>query len=466
MEISEEEYKLAKEAHVANCTGGSILEINMLCGCFVSSHMLWISLLQSNKIKPNMFTVQFLIYALPILLCMTIASNYVSYITIGIATLAIIIKALSTSTPAEEAKEKKKSVTPVNQHKPYLTVYRGALMIMTCIAILAVDFQFFPRRFAKVETFGTSLMDIGVGSFVFSSGVVASKAYVNRHNSFYKSFLNSFRSALPILALGFARLFLTKSVNYQEHTSEYGLHWNFFFTLGFLPPFVTVLGFLRKFAPFSVLGVLIATLYQWALTFFRLQDWILNAARTDLLSANKEGICSFLGYLSIFLFGLQCGVILFQENISVSGLSKVLYVQKKGDLHQKLTHLTVYSLLMWLSFFSYVFLMPNDYVSRRMANLPYIFWVIAFNLTLLSCIIVVELKMNASTLKPPFLDAINMNGLFTFLLANVLTGAINLSIRTLYMDDFSALLINVCYLIVITLVPWVLWRRYNIRVKI
>lgn len=35
MDISEEEYKLAKEAHVSNCTGGSISEINMVVASLV-----------------------------------------------------------------------------------------------------------------------------------------------------------------------------------------------------------------------------------------------------------------------------------------------------------------------------------------------------------------------------------------------------------------------------------------------
>lgn len=35
MDISKEDYKLAKEAHVSNCTGGSIHEINLVCASLV-----------------------------------------------------------------------------------------------------------------------------------------------------------------------------------------------------------------------------------------------------------------------------------------------------------------------------------------------------------------------------------------------------------------------------------------------
>ena len=44
------------------------------------------------------------------------------------------------------------------QHLPALTVYRAHMLLMTFLAILAVDFPVFPRSLAKCETFGVSLV--------------------------------------------------------------------------------------------------------------------------------------------------------------------------------------------------------------------------------------------------------------------------------------------------------------------
>lgn len=351
--------------------------------------MLWTSLVQANIIDQDTFLPEFMIYVLPVLSCLTIASDYATYVTIASATAAIVIVLTTKSTKGAE------TTTKETEYKSYLTVYRAGTMILTCIAILAVDFQFFPRRFAKVETFGTSLvtytdiflkltkkattntskkMDVGVGSFVFSSGVVAARAYVNpqQSRSFVKSFVKSIRSAFPILVLGFARFFLTKSVNYQEHNSEYGLHWNFFFTLGFLPPFVTSLSFLRRYAPFSVLATIIAVGYQLALC-LGLQSWILDAPRVDILSANKEGICSFAGYLSIFMFGLECGSIIFQNSLSTTKISALFGIGQQTQIKQLVVHLFAFSAIMWIIFGLWISVFPEYYVSRRMVCSAFFF---------------------------------------------------------------------------------------------
>ena len=76
----------------------------------------------------------------------------------------------------------------------------------------------------------------GVGLFVCLHGVVArevrqqtvTKTTVRQY---FSSVLYTIRSVIPLVVLGCARLVATWGVQYQEHVSEYGVHWNFFFTL-------------------------------------------------------------------------------------------------------------------------------------------------------------------------------------------------------------------------------------------
>lgn len=53
-----------------------------------------------------------------------------------------------------------------------------------------------------------------------------------------------------------------------------------------------------------------------ALSFTPLQHYTLNAARTGIISANKEGLVSLTGYLAIHLLGLSAGTVLLPPSPS------------------------------------------------------------------------------------------------------------------------------------------------------
>lgn len=110
--------------------------------------------------------------------------------------------------------------------------------IFTVIAILAVDFHIFPRRLAKVETYGSGLMDIGIGCFMICHGMVAREArYPERYNSlptvagYLRRVMFGVWKTWPFVLIGALRLLSVKATDYHEHVTEYGVHWNFFFTI-------------------------------------------------------------------------------------------------------------------------------------------------------------------------------------------------------------------------------------------
>ena len=358
------------------------------------------------------------------------------------------------------------------------------MMVSTCVAILAVDFRVFPRRFAKVETWGTSLMDMGVGSFVFSAGLVSTRPVLSarlagKTSSLGRSLRASFRSSAPLLLLGLIRLYSVKGLDYAEHITEYGVHWNFFFTLALLPPFVALFQSFSAMKTLTApLALLLSCIYQALLEFTSLKAYILTAPRTDLLSQNREGVFSFWGYLAIFLTGQAVGFDVLPRNLRGVSKSAPGSVQRRALLLR---------LIIWaigwttLSFATTSFKVGlNLRVSRRMANLPYVFWVSAFNsaqLTLFCAIetlffpsvytatdITVENKESVRATSK-VLKSFNRNGLAVFLLANLLTGLVNLTLDTLSMGQMGAMGVLVAYTSLLTAVAVAL-DSWNLSIKL
>ncbi|KAL9596881.1 MAG: hypothetical protein Q9219_005507 [cf. Caloplaca sp. 3 TL-2023] len=482
-------YKALKENFVSNLSGGSIWEINSVTAVAPAAILLWSALQSSQAFFVEYGLVSFLADLLlnvgAILTATTLYASTPTTLTLFLIVPAIALYILpakhrrrqkkpahATAVKGQRADDTAKGGSEPLPERPFITHYRGSMMVVTCVAILAVDFKVFPRRFAKVETWGTSLMDMGVGSFVFAAGLVSARPVLKARaagkiSSVGASLKTALRHSLPLLIIGLIRLYSVKGLDYAEHVSEYGVHWNFFFTLALLPPAVAFAQALpTQLFSIDMIALAVSCIYQLILDSTSVTTYILTAPRENLLSQNREGLASICGYVSIFLMGQAVGLDILPRpgsNLSVSVFG----------LRQNRPLLT--RLLVWSAWFSLLLFLTISYhalglqVSRRLVNLPYVLWVSAFNCAQLALYCTVETflfpglysaverrgeKQKFKYATSQVLSAFNRNGLVIFLLANLMTGLINLSTDTLRASKTSALGMLFAYMSILSIVAF------------
>ena len=173
---------------------------------------------------------------------------------------------------------------------------RASTYLMTYVSILAVDFPSFPRSFCKAEEAGYGLMDLGAGSYVFASGVCS--RWARRVGPDCDSFGRRLKKCAPLLAFGLIRTVTVKAADYQEHASEYGTHWNFYFTLCAIGLGSYFLGGWRERC--AVLVVLAA--YQAWLSTMGGQEYVQGPGRdSGLFYMNREGVLGLPGYFGVLV---------------------------------------------------------------------------------------------------------------------------------------------------------------------
>ncbi|KAF2219465.1 GPI-anchored wall transfer protein 1 [Elsinoe ampelina] len=513
----EEQYRKLKEAFVSDHYGSSVWDINKVTFIAPATVLLW-SILQVRRrffdpYTPQAYLADFLLNGAAILFAVTIYSENTLVLN-GLFLLPTLFIFAHTNSPEPRKIPRKPSTESKDENpadlevidtlpvKPFVTHYRGAMIVITCICILAVDFKVFPRRFAKTESLGTSVMDLGVGSFVFSAGVVSVRQQLKEINgdiprSFFIARLkNSFRHALPLLLLGLARLYSVKKLNYVEHVTEYGVHWNFFFTLAVIPPFVALFQPLLSLVPsYAIIGFVVSLVQQTFFTYSDLLSWVAFAPRDDLLSANKEGLVSIPGYLAIFLAGQSLGMDILprdQDPDAADAENDLWLAETLGGSEKVKEMRQTHRQFAWLNLAKYSgitcvfyyfltgFYGPRMVVSRRFANMSYVAWVCAFNCVQLWIFCTIESlffgdiylarhkKVEVERVKRAtsrVLGAYNRNALAIFLLANLLTGLVNMSLRTIDMADIPAMGVLAGYLATLTGVALAL-DHFNISIKL
>ncbi|XP_039830848.1 uncharacterized protein At4g17910 isoform X5 [Panicum virgatum] len=324
-----------------------------------------------------------------------------------------------------------------------ISSYRVSVVLVTCLCILAVDFKIFPRCYAKVETYGSGIMDLGVGSFLVANALVSRQA----RNITSMSFRSALSSISPLVFLGFARIISTLGVDYQVHVGEYGVHWNFFFTLAAVSILTSIVRIHPKHC--GLVGLLILAGYQIWLS-SGLNEYLISDKRSpDIISQNKEGVYSILGYWGMFLIGVSLGYYLFVDTKS-KGKSRNTQVVKVWVLAASFWILAII-------LDSYI-----ERVSRRMCNFAYVMLVFGQNFQVLS---ILTLAGFISYEKNLILeDAFNQNMLGSFLLANILTGLVNLSVDTLFASSLTAFMILSVYTFTLCVVTG-LAHFFGVRMK-
>ncbi|VDM16610.1 unnamed protein product [Hydatigera taeniaeformis] len=479
---------------VSDCTGGSAFEVMGLLFLVCSVGYLRF-LFERSFIRNASKTMQVFFYTSQLLLTLdllatvvaivlpcTLLSNYVLETNIILLSIIFLFRL---KTPSISL------INPITVFPHTLSTWRrlarAFVLVYTCICIYAVDLPIFPRRFAKTEMVGVSLMDTGVGLIaviIGFSNVAFLDACRHRPLPCFPLLKIVVRSVFPCFAVGILRTVVVKALGYPEHVTEYGVHWNFFFTLacirlgGFIVAYA--LSWLSDFNAMNAhfgLCILLACFQQWGVLsyaqnhhFLRLSSLATTEGGSDrsaegiaaLVRVNAEGLVSLPGYLCLFIYGTAIALLLrlhLDPPISQpADKLKVLSFQGKETWRGDPKKVAMAVLFIGVLAFLVVAVYGESSVSRRLVNLPYI----ALQIGLLSplmaffiyCIFdISEAKRAKATRKDviPLITVLSDNAMLYFILSNLITGLLNLLFDTLTLAEWQpAWFATMCQFLLLT----------------
>ncbi|KAI3640069.1 hypothetical protein MIR68_000947 [Amoeboaphelidium protococcarum] len=339
-----------------------------------------------------------------------------------------------------------------------VSVFKVLMMVMTVFSILAVDFQYFKRVHCKVEQYGISLMDIGVGSFVFSMGLTAVKPIQQR------SWQQVLSKIMITAGMGIVRLLMVKGSGYHEHETEYGRHWNFFFTLSAVQlwSFTLSASIGNTYVLIRlILGVIVTGAHQYGLS-KGLESYAFATVdrSVSLIAANKEGIISLPGYFAICEFGCALGIYLNSRHQQLQDIEEQLVHEKDNasrcDILRSRQMRIVWNVMSWLitlcvtMIATYILALKNQSrfpFSRRSCNGMYIYATVIVNCCVVSLTMLSTTFIGKSISQSPLVTGLSKHTLMMFLVANVMTGIINKSIQTIDASDVTFVLVITIYMI-------------------
>ncbi|CAG2181277.1 unnamed protein product, partial [Oppiella nova] len=162
------QYKQLRQDFIRGHSGSTFGEVivitcvNQLANLLLIAVLSLVPLLTQPNCKWIRLVVEFFIIMMPFIACITVLSDHILAVCLTIILLtfiAIVLCFTRRQTKPIVIKELLDFCPTYGPRLPFLTNLFSTLMTCVCIAILAVDFRIFSRRFAKTEIYGFSLMD-------------------------------------------------------------------------------------------------------------------------------------------------------------------------------------------------------------------------------------------------------------------------------------------------------------------
>lgn len=507
VDSNEAAYRKEQLEFVSNTHGTTARETLLLLMPSLCSLLLMVtttSLLKKHLNRFTKFVLEFLIVLIPTILCFTIYSDQKILVCVALFVLSctnLLLVAVTTKLSTNGGVKPSLSTG----RRPFITNFRALTSVLTSICILAVDFKAFPRRYAKTEGYGFSLMDTGVGFFIMANALVSPEARETDDQmksgflkTAVKNFLDCVRSCIPLLVLGSTRYFSVEYLNYQKQVTEYGVHWNFFITLAAVKILTSVVTSFINSKHSLLAGILILTGYEYILSQKSFKKWLFGASRKGFIDANREGIVSTLGYVGLYFIGVAIGRLIHATYRRASKVQTTRspdsnyfrFLVFEAQYSESMILCVKLSLIAAQACVATLFLDGYFRVSRKLANAGYCAWMVTLSTVMLTLLLLLDVitdilrqlvakeftpnkkksrgdKEGADQLSsiPDIFEAVNYNGLAFFLVSNLLTGVINMSMKTLYVADLEAVKIITAYMAVGTVLFCVL-HRLKIQIKL
>lgn len=244
-----------------------------------------------------------------------------------------------------------------------LTFIKSQIMILVVVAIFACDFTPFPSRFMKTRYYGISLMDVGIGSFLFHNGMFASKLARGR----------VIKTINFLFAFGLVRYCVLGYFEYHVDITEYGRDFNFYFILA-----LVYLIFMLIDSQYNLYVAIFLGFIHQLMIYCGADVFIFKEVRSGFIQENKEGLFNIIPSLVIFMISNSLGKVVFSS----------------GDYCKRTAKIGFIGVAMLLG---YYFISFKIEASRRLGNISYILWTLGMHTVhvFFSCIVgMMNLKNN------------------------------------------------------------------------